>query len=91
MTERTQDTTDLAGILARGFELDVEDHGPDGSYASRREDGERYLVVATKQGGAASFVVYRGQRYMVNVVPIGDARFNWWLRDTLERSEENTP
>lgn len=68
--ERKQTTRDLAGILARSYDLHVRDHGPDGSAAVRDEDGTRYLVAETMAGGAISFVERGGERFAVNVIPL---------------------
>jgi hypothetical protein len=63
-TEKT--AADLAGILARGFDLHVQAHGPDGSHALRTASDDRYDVRPTATG-ATSFVEYDGQRFAVNV------------------------
>lgn len=68
--EREQTAADLAGILARGYDQHVEAHGPDGSYAKRTENGSRYEVVQTMNGGAISFVQRDGEMFAVNVIPL---------------------
>lgn len=68
--EREKTAADLAGILARGYDLHIKAHGPDGSYAVRTEDGSRYEVAQTMAGGAISFVERGGERFAVNVIPL---------------------
>ena len=63
-TDRTKTAAELAGILARGYDLHVQAHGPDGSYAVRTEDGRSYL-----NDGATSYVERDGGRFAVTVVP----------------------
>lgn len=67
---------DIAGILARGYDMHVHDHGPSGSAALRTPDGSRYEVIdgsiTTKKSlGAVSFVDRDGERFAINVVPLG--------------------
>lgn len=78
MTPDQQQETcrDLAGILARSYDRHIHDHGPDGSAALRTPDDSRYEVidgsVTTKKPlGAVSFVDRGGERFAVNVVPLG--------------------
>jgi len=67
--DRMKTAADLAGILARGYDLHVQAHGPDGSFAVRTEDGSRYEV--TESGtGATSYVERDGCRFAVTVVPL---------------------
>ena len=68
--EREQTAADLAGILARGYDLHVQAHGPDGSRAVRTEGGNRYQVVQTMAGGAISFIERDGEQFAVNVIPL---------------------
>ena len=68
--EREQAAADVAGILARGYDLHVRDHGPDGSCAVRTGPGDRYEVARTMTGGAISFIERGGERFAVIVVPL---------------------
>ena len=68
-TDRQQTAADLAGILARGYDLHIQARGPDGSYAVRTEDGDRYEVEQTS-AGATSFIERDGERFAVNVIPL---------------------
>lgn len=70
--ERKQAATDLAGILALGYDRHVEAHGPGSSFAIRTSDGGHYKVTGTVGPGAMSFVEYQGERYAVKVIPLGD-------------------
>lgn len=74
--ERKEAAADLAGILARGFDLHIDAHGPDGSHAIRNPGEDRYEVAETMAGGAISFVHYQGENFAVNVIPLAgqDAR-----------------
>jgi hypothetical protein len=69
--EREKTAADIAGILARGYDLHIRDHGPDGSHAIRTEAGDRYEVVQTADG-AVSFIERGGERFAVNVIPLAD-------------------
>jgi hypothetical protein len=68
--EREQTAGDLAGILARGYDLHVAAHGPDGSFAVRTPDGSRYQVAEDGAHGAISFIERGGERFAVNVIPL---------------------
>ena len=85
--ERDQAARDVAGILARGFDVHVEAHGPDGSHAIRTENGERYEVAETMIGGAVSFVEYRGERFAVNVTPLAEQDVKGPIRGYVPRSQ----
>ncbi len=68
--ERQQTASDLAGILARGYDVHVQAHGPAGSAAVRTPDGVAYQVAETMAGGAISFIDRGGERFAVNVIPL---------------------
>jgi hypothetical protein len=69
--QREQTAADIAGILARGYDLHIEAHGPDGSRAVRTEDGHSYEVTQTADG-ATSYVERDGVRFAVTVTPLAD-------------------
>ncbi len=70
--ERRQTCRDLAGILARGYDLHAEAHGPHGAHAVRTPDGSRYEVEQTRIGGGVSFVERGDERFAVHVIPLAD-------------------
>lgn len=61
--QRAETCRDIAGICARGYDMHVQDHGPDGTAAVRTEDGSRYEVAETMIGGAMAFIDRGGERF----------------------------
>ena len=64
--ERKDVAKDIAGIVARGYDMHVEAHGPNDSNAVRNSDGKSY-VVNTSISGAVSYIVRDGEIFIIAV------------------------
>ncbi len=64
--ERMKTAKDLAGILARGYDLHVEAHGPDSSHAIRNSSSGQYHI-DPRLGGSVSYIVRDGEIFEVVV------------------------
>jgi hypothetical protein len=68
--ERKDTAKSIAGIVARGYDMHVEAHGPDGSHAIRNSDGGSYLI-NNRIDGACSYLVRNGEIFEVTVTGTG--------------------
>lgn len=68
--ERKSVAADIAGIVARGYDMHVDAHGPDDSHAIRDSTGSKYHV-DQRADCSVSYIVRDGEIFEIAVTGTG--------------------